>query len=99
MTIRSVIGGERESNAVVAIALAGRPWAVIEDMTLMTTTASAVILPARKDQFEIQLCTNGFWQGLPEAWPPRSTVVFAAGGKQGQITTGAVILTRAFLLV
>ena len=44
---------EAQGDTVVAIALAGRPGAVIEHMALVSAAAAAVVFRARNDQFEI----------------------------------------------
>ena len=47
-------------------------------MTLMPTTAAAVVFRAGQDQLEIVLGVDGVRQGLPEAGPTGTAVVFRA---------------------
>jgi hypothetical protein len=57
-TIRSS-GLEAEGDSVVAVALAGGSWSVIENVALVPTTTAAVVFRARKDQFEIYFRGDG----------------------------------------
>ena len=78
MTIKSN-GLESQSDAVVAIALACGPGAVIEHMTLVTAAAAAVVFRARNDQFEIYFRGDRPGQRFKEAGPTGATVEFRLG--------------------
>ena len=92
-------GYKGQRNAVVAVALAGGPWAVVEDVALVPTAAPAVVFAARHDQFEIQLGDHGIAQGLPEAGPAGAAVELGLGAEQGQPAAGADEGAAAMLLV
>ena len=44
---------KRQGDAIVAVALARGPWAVVEHMALVATAATAVVFGAWDDQAEI----------------------------------------------
>jgi len=90
---------EAQRHAVVAVALAGGPGTVVEDMTLMTAATTAVIFGAGNQQTEVLAGCDGVGQGLPKTGPASATVEFGCGGKQRQLAAAAQILTGALLLV
>ena len=93
------VGNKGEGDAVVAVALAGGPGAVVEHMALMPSAAPAVVFAARHDQFEIQFGDDGLVQWLPEAGPAGAAVEFGLGAEQGQPAAGADEDAAAMLLV
>ena len=92
-------GHKRQSDAVVAVALARRSGAVVEDVALMAAAAPAVVLTARHDQLEVHLGDDGIAEGLIEAGPAGAAVELGLGAEQGQPAAGADEGALAMLLI
>ena len=88
-----------QGDTVVAVALAGGPGSVIEDMALMAAATPAVIFSAGNQQPKVLAGRDGVGQGLPKTGPAGAAVEFGCGGKQRQLAAAAQILTGALLLV
>src|SRR5467141_5203489 len=82
-------GLECESDAVDAIAQAGRFGAVIEDVTQMAAAAAAVNGGSHHAEARVPGCPDGSLDRRPEAWPAGSTVEFRGRGEQVEVTARA----------
>jgi len=92
-------GDEFQSYAVIAPALTGGFRAIVEYVTLVAATASAVIFSARQQHFEV---TPGFGMAVNrgiKAGPTGAAIEFGTGFKQRQITSRTDVYTITILLI
>src|SRR5258708_8899971 len=82
-------GLECESDAVHAIAQAGRFGAVVEDVTQMAATAAAVNCGSHHAEGRVPDRPDSPLDRRPEAWPAGSAVVLRGRGEQVEVTARA----------
>src|SRR5258708_27253365 len=91
-------GLECESDAVDAIAQAGRLGTVIEDVTQMTAAAAAVNCGSHHAEGRILGRHDRSLNRRPEAWPAGSAVEFRGRGEQVEVTARASEVASTLLV-
>src|SRR5215469_7497094 len=90
---------EVERHAVHAIALAGRFWAVLEDMAEMPAAPAAMNFGSRHEEAAVRFGSDCFVERRPEARPTGAAVEFGVGGEHRLPATGAMVEPGPILLV
>ena len=88
---------ELQRHAVVAIALAGRRRAVVEDVALVAVAADAVVLDARDHHLHVGLGADGAGQRGIEARPAGAALELGLRAEERQVAAGAVKAALALL--
>src|SRR5690349_19732859 len=92
-------GDELQREAVVAVALAGRRRAVVEDVALVAAAARAVVLGARQEHLVVDLERDRARQRFPEARPAGAAFELGRRREQRQLAAGAHEAAVALLVV
>src|SRR5450755_2281727 len=82
-------GNELQRDAVVAVALAGRRRAVVEDVALVAAAAHAVVLGARDDHLDVGLGDDRARQRGVEARPAGAALELGLRGEERKVAAGA----------
>ena len=90
---------ELQRDAVVAVALAGRLRAVVEDVALVAAAARAVVLGARNEHLEVGLGRHARPDGGVEARPAGAALELRLRREQRQVAAGADEAALALLVV
>src|SRR5678810_939528 len=101
-TSQSVAGlcrDELQREAVVAVALAGRRRAVVEEVALVAAAAHAVVFGARHDHLVVDLEGHRARQRFPEARPAGAALKLGRGREQRQLAAGTDEAALALLVV
>src|SRR5688572_10497548 len=80
------------------MALAGRPWTIVEHMSQMPAAAPAMFLDADHAQRQVAIEGDRIGQRLREARPPGAAVIFGSRAEQRQIAAGTGENALALLL-
>jgi hypothetical protein len=83
----AALGDKFQRYAIIAPALAGGLRAIIEDVTVMTAAADAVIFGAGENKFVVRARTEHAWNRRKKAWPTCAALIFHLGGKQRQVAS------------
>src|SRR5262249_48220788 len=75
-----------ERDTVVAPAFSRRSGLIVEDVTVVTAAADAVVFGTRQDQLVIRACGECAGNGREETWPASAAFVFHLRGEDRQIT-------------
>src|SRR5271155_2892027 len=93
------VGRERQRRRVDAVALTGRPGAVVEDMAQVPAAGAADDLGAAHEQAVVRAQLNGLGDsGLGEAGPTGTGLELGTGPEQGRPAAGAAVLTGGLVV-
>src|SRR5262245_47997533 len=90
---------EPQRHAVVAPALPGGLWTVVEHVPMVTTAAHTVVLRAWPDQLKVALDGERVGYRGEETRPARAAIKLHRRGKERQTAAGTDEYTRPLLVV
>src|SRR5437870_10300977 len=90
---------EPQRHAVVAPALPGRRWTVVEHVPVVTTAAHTVVLRARPDQFKVSAGGERVGYRGEETRPARAAIKLHRRSKERQTTASTDKYPRPLLVI
>src|SRR5262249_41827337 len=94
-----VLGDKPQRDTVVAPALPGGWWAIVEHVPVVAAAAHAMIFCAWPDQFKIPLGGEHVRYRREKTWPARTAIKFHCRRKQRQAAASADEHSRPLLVV
>lgn len=85
-------GREGQAETIQTMALAGRFWPVIEDVSKVAAATAAMHFGSDlKDEMPVLFCADGIGQALIKTWPAGFAVIFGACVINAKIAPAAMI--------